>query len=322
MLSANGSTRDYLLHGLRLRANFDLPCLPGEAGSDPEILAEWLECPLAPPGTEPDYRDGFQRIWRRSAQSWCVSYAALGRQTTVELRCGAPRSELRLHDATPRHFHHLMLGPMITLILQARQALVLHGTALVRPGRAILLLGASGAGKSTTAAAMLGQGWRLLADDLVAPDLHQAHASLQAGSLHLKLWPDTARALGLEPEHLPLVYPEALGQGDKRYLEPSARPDPGPYPLVALVFLLPRAPGLRRPVLTALGRAQALPWLMGNLRPGFPLASGDHAAQLLKSAQLARICPAFTFQAPPRLEDLSGLAGSLDEQLQAATARG
>lgn len=43
-----------------------------------------------------------------------------------------------------------------------------HGAAVSRNGRALALLGARGAGKSTTAAGLAGRGWGFLCDDIVA----------------------------------------------------------------------------------------------------------------------------------------------------------
>lgn len=62
-----------------------------------------------------------------------------------------------------------LLGPVIALLLQARGAFLLHGSALAGPdGRAFAFLGDKGAGKSTTAAAFLRAGHALLTDDIIA----------------------------------------------------------------------------------------------------------------------------------------------------------
>lgn len=62
-----------------------------------------------------------------------------------------------------------LLGPVIALMLQARGAFLLHGSALAgERGMAFAFLGDKGAGKSTTAAAFLRAGFRLLTDDIIA----------------------------------------------------------------------------------------------------------------------------------------------------------
>jgi HPr kinase/phosphorylase len=47
---------------------------------------------------------------------------------------------------------------------------VVHGTAVAISGRSVLLRGASGRGKSSTALQMMGMGARLISDDLVSLD--------------------------------------------------------------------------------------------------------------------------------------------------------
>jgi hypothetical protein len=62
-----------------------------------------------------------------------------------------------------------LLGPVMALLLQMRGAFLLHGSALVGPGKeAFAFLGDKGAGKSTTAAAFLRAGYPLLTDDIIA----------------------------------------------------------------------------------------------------------------------------------------------------------
>ena len=64
-----------------------------------------------------------------------------------------------------------LLGPVIALLLQARGAFLLHGSALAaQDGTAFAFLGDKGAGKSTTAAAFLRAGYPLLTDDIIAID--------------------------------------------------------------------------------------------------------------------------------------------------------
>lgn len=61
-----------------------------------------------------------------------------------------------------------LLGPVIALLLQARGAFLLHGSALGVNGQACGFLGDKGAGKSTTAGAFLRAGHSLLTDDIIA----------------------------------------------------------------------------------------------------------------------------------------------------------
>jgi hypothetical protein len=60
-----------------------------------------------------------------------------------------------------------LFQPAITHVLGYRDMFVVHGGGLVRDDRAVLLLGATGKGKSTLVAAAAKDGWRILSDDLV-----------------------------------------------------------------------------------------------------------------------------------------------------------
>jgi hypothetical protein len=124
-----------------------------------------------------------------------------------------------------------LLGSAVGALLIQRGILVLHGNALEKDGQAIVCMGHSGAGKSTLAYALMKQGWRLLADDLVAvnPD-----GLVLPGIPRIKLWHDAAKAFGLDPTALP-----PIRQGMHKYLlmgEALQRAD-RPMPLQALYLI-------------------------------------------------------------------------------------
>jgi hypothetical protein len=75
----------------------------------------------------------------------------------------------------------------------------LHASAVVLEGRAVLFAGDAGAGKSTTAAAMVRRGNSLLTDDIVA--ILERAGTLSAASAYpyVSLWPESVEMLyGLE----------------------------------------------------------------------------------------------------------------------------
>ena len=115
-----------------------------------------------------------------------------------------------------------------------RGALVLHGTALERDGKAILLMGHPAAGKSTLAWCLLQEGWRLLSSELVAVG---SDGMVQPGMHQLKLWYDAAVTLELDWAQLPPVR-----KGLKRYAlmaqDLTCMPQPTP---LRLIYALNRA---------------------------------------------------------------------------------
>ena len=130
-----------------------------------------------------------------------------GRQITVDAVPNVDERILRL----------LLLGPVLATLLRQRGHLVLHGSAVRTQGRILGFLGGSQWGKSTTAAAMCSLGCSLFADDVLALDVNRM-ADVQAipGFPHLKLWPDAAVALDLNPDALPLLHPNFKKRGYQR----------------------------------------------------------------------------------------------------------
>ncbi|MFB0613911.1 serine kinase [Aurantiacibacter poecillastricola] len=92
-----------------------------------------------------------------------------------------------------------LLGPVMGLVLQSRGNLVLHGSALSVAGKAVAFLGDKGAGKSTTAAALVSAGHHLLTDDLIAirTDPATQESTIAPAFGQVKLAADAAGAIAL-----------------------------------------------------------------------------------------------------------------------------
>jgi len=112
-----------------------------------------------------------------------------------------------------------LLGTALAVLLHQRGNLVLHASAVAVDGGAVAFLGASGQGKSTTAAALHALGYDLVADDLVPvmlsgantlehyardrnnADKNVARPTVFPGFPQLKLWPEAAAALHASQLH-------------------------------------------------------------------------------------------------------------------------
>lgn len=96
--------------------------------------------------------------------------------------------------------HLFLLGSCMGALLHQRGALPLHGSTVAAGKRSFTFVGASGNGKSTTAAACVQRGGALLADDVSVVHMTHAHAYTAHGIPRLKLWGDAARQLGCEQQ--------------------------------------------------------------------------------------------------------------------------
>lgn len=110
-----------------------------------------------------------------------------GRRMTIAPHPQAPESAVR----------HLALGWGLGALFPQRGLLAFHGAALADEKEAILVCGPSHAGKSTTAQAMVGRGYRQLDDNLILVSTEGGEAFVPPGSTEVKLWQDALDRFGL-----------------------------------------------------------------------------------------------------------------------------
>jgi hypothetical protein len=89
-----------------------------------------------------------------------------------------------------------VLGRVMALAAHADGHFTLHASAVAVEGRAIALVGPKHAGKSTLALALVRRGARLLTDDTLVVRLQGGAAWAAPGVQRIRLWEDSARALG------------------------------------------------------------------------------------------------------------------------------
>jgi hypothetical protein len=180
----------------------------------------------------------------------------------------------------------------VTVVLAAalvqRGMLVLHANAAELDGRSVVVAGSSGAGKSTTLAALLASGCRMLADDVAVVGVDErGRVEVLPGAGELRLSAASGAHLGLElPEDLLAPWGRR-----KAVLPAGARLALEPTPLDRLYLLETSAePELE---VTALTGAQKLDGLLASLYG--PVFAGEHprlfgvCAAVLEQVQLFRI---------------------------------
>lgn len=124
----------------------------------------------------------------------------------------------------------LLAGRLMGYLLRQRGYLALHASAISIAGTAVLFLGESGAGKSTTAAAFYSRGHQVLADDVAAVGLAARGIELQPAWPGLRLLDDSRKAIGTEAA-------PADFQADKYFYRLSGSGDSGAVP-IGRIYLL------------------------------------------------------------------------------------
>ncbi len=182
---------------------------------------------------------------------------------------------------------HFLLEPVLAFVLRQRGELVLHASAVAFGGRAAIVCGPAGAGKSTTAGACLMAGAAMLSDDVVrvspSGDAWYAHP----GTPNCRVWDDGARALVGDLSRAPVFSPT----WDKRVVRPEdlgATIEQEPVPVALVCVLAERSPGPspRLEVMDGYGAVRAL------LEPASPPWVTDTAVRAAELRRLAGLATA------------------------------
>lgn len=178
------------LYGLTIESPFPLPgsvavAHPGEAPDvtihwEPE--SAWRSASVAL--TEPDAEGLRPRVGETAEGALCVEWRR-------EVQFVFPPENDRIIVVCSRsqltYVPAAVIGVGMGLLLHRRGLLCLHGAALHIHGRTIALLGESGAGKSTTSAALITRGAIPLSDDLVVLRPQDGGFVVEPGSAGFRL---------------------------------------------------------------------------------------------------------------------------------------
>lgn len=116
-------------------------------------------------------------------------------------------------EASAKVIRFYIVGTVMAILLYQRKFLVLHGSVINIDGEAVIFLGNSGDGKSSTAAALHAAGYQLVNDDVAPIVVGDRPALLQPGFPQIKLSPETAETLGYDFASLPLIHPQESKRG-------------------------------------------------------------------------------------------------------------
>jgi hypothetical protein len=306
--------------GLCVRADMPLPGLPVLPAVTSPDVSVWLatpppdECGLlerlcaAPPWhISADFTpegSPLLTVWKDALGCWLLHYGD-GVQFLLD-RLGRNVWVSRPSTSTVADAVTYLLGPVFGLILRLRGALCLHASAVAWGGRAFVLLGAAGAGKSTAAAAFAARGCAILSDDIsVLWDCRPPFLVYPAYP-QLRLWPESVRLLFGADDALPPLTPN----WDKCGLDLTTaahRFQETPLPLAALYLLDARCADAPR--LTDLHAAEGLFALAQNTYVNYLLDAPMRAAEF---AALGRLTASLPLKRAVAHEDAARLPAFVD----------
>jgi hypothetical protein len=248
----------------------------------------------AKPEREPDEFYEVISLWRDGEELVVDSGGPLrAHATRTRAAVGGAKGDGPLGAALLRRIVHHVIAHLLSL----NGRLVAHGAAVARGGKAVLLLGASGSGKSTAAYLASRSGWSLLSDDLVV--VRRTDGGLDAVGIH--------RALAVPPD---VAAADATSiefdfRGRRR---PAVALDAGVFRVAAVALVTHGTGGGRVERASAVDIARAF---VGST----PAAGNtDVAAEALRTAGVLATLPNFRLSLPDTAAGrASGVGGLFDE---------
>lgn len=200
-----------------------------------------------------------------------------------------------------------LLGTVMSILLYQRGQLVLHGSTVEIEQQAVVFLGTSGAGKSTTTVALHASGHRILADDIAAIDPQQRPMSVAAGSPQIKVGPGAAKILGYDFDSLHELHPlePKRGYRFKENFSLEALP-------IRRIYVLGFGDGFRA---TPLKTQDATIELIRHSRPTTLKFCGGKT-HFLQCAELAKALPVYRLERPCSLDLLSEFSSFIEHHVR------
>ena len=237
----SGSFHDYAAYGLHVRSAVVIPfARPWDApADDPDVVVRLGRTPAALPGAigrKPGLWENAAGVFLQRIDGVARYLVTNGRDVLVEPR-GGDESAIGAFLSTS----------IFGAVLQQRGVMAFHAGSVVADGGAVLLLGCSGIGKSSLAAALHNRGCDLLADDVTGVVLDRgAPPRRRRGLLALPSLP----CFRLRPDMLDATCRvgarDHVRPGIDKYVAPATRFHAAPAPVrAACVLTIHNRPDVR-----------------------------------------------------------------------------
>jgi hypothetical protein len=298
---------DRILCGWRVRSELPLPMLPPwlGGGESPDITVRMgkvpvrLECVVADTPLLQIDRDGSVRFAMEGVATYLVN--ATGSGIVVDAQLNAAASDIRV----------FFLGTVLGILCFRRNRFPLHASCVKIGDKAVAFAAPSGTGKSTLAAALVAQGYALVADDVTTIRLDAVDTAAAFPTVPiLKLKAAVSEQLGFIGNAT--EYP--ISDAEKRYLTVADAFASEPLPLAA-VYHLRSGTDIRHPRCEQLtGMAAVASLHRMTYRRQMATFMGLGATIFTSAACLAETTPQYRLDIPYGLDVLPDVAALIAQR--------
>lgn len=219
----------YFAFGLHILSDIILPELQPSEAIDHDLRIRVAPINLPPTFPTQIYRRGIQAAAAKADQVIYLYWPNVAKYQAIQGK------ELLIDPLTDdaNLLSLFTVSEALGLILFQRGLFLLHASAVQVGEQSWCFMGTPGAGKSTTAAAFIKAGCRLLSDDLTAISFQEGMPHIIPAYPQLKIWNRTVSGLGYATDDL-----EPVSEGvDKFAYHPRADFPQAPLPLGRVYFL-------------------------------------------------------------------------------------
>lgn len=302
----------YKVYGLTLQANQPLPGLiAADSDASVDVWVDLNEEPQ-PPSAKVEPESGINVLSKGDDTYFHLWFRGDGQ---IDFEIDAEGSHISatwtlslLGLSLLEQVSALFLGQVLGCTLRLRGTLCLHACVVKIGQHAVAIVGESGAGKSTTAAALAKEGYSILSDDILVLKDGEQHWVVQPGYPRIRLWPQTINALyGSESDFTKIFissekrFVELVGDSSKTVWKFHS----DPLPLAAIYVLEKRRPELATPMIETISPATAVMTLMTHRSVSHLKLGMDKQAQ--EFARLSRLAMTVPIQKVSRSDSLTAL---------------
>jgi hypothetical protein len=256
----------YWAYGLKVGSQLPFPELLPLQNDDPcDLTVAWGSIPViekTPNGFHSETYDITPTRYRITIKDVASYFVQEGKRIIISADPNADQDSIRL----------FCLSNAFAAALHQRKTIPIHCAALIDKGQLVLVLGDSGAGKSTTMASLVQKGLKTFSDDVCVPfqDPETGRISLFSSYPMMKFWKETLDLVGLNSKVDRKIRPDMEKYGiyfHQSFLTEALNPK--------LIILLEKTDEVSTPILAPISGIELFTKLESNAYRGEYLGFSD-----------------------------------------------